>query len=488
MALFKRYVFTFLAVLGATTVGLLLRVVLSPINLALLYLPIIILSAALWGLGPSLFASVLSVLIVDAIFVPPYGLISITSPQDFITYSAFLVAAIVTAQLSGMAREQLDLARTRELQTAALYALSQKIAFQNNRTEILDAALYAMTSFFGTEALVFLPNAEGQLQPFRNAQVLARERTMAQWVYAQTQAAQVARSGSALFLPMHTAQGNFGVLALRNRARGNHLAVEDEHALAAFAAQIAHALEHVQLEEKVQNAHLHEASERFNEALLASLSHDLRTPLAAIVGSSTTLLDPATNLDVDARNELALTIQTEATRLSRFVSNLIEMTRLEAGGLKPHVGWNSISEVVEAALTHVNLQAHETEVYIPPDLPLVSFDFVLLEEVLVNLIENAVKYSEATAPIEISARLDDIVLQVSVADHGAGIPKQDLTRVFERNYRVQRDRNLPGSGLGLMICKGIVEAHGGTIWAESNGSRGTRVTFTLPAAERITVE
>lgn len=488
MSRFKGYAYTLAAIAGVTLLGWLLRSFLSSINLALLYLPVIVLSATLWGLGPTIFASVLSVLILDAIFVPPYGFISISSPQDIVTYGAFLVVGIVTSQLSGLVREQVNLAQARERQNAALYALSQEIAFRTDRAWILDAALRIMNTFFSADARIFLANGDEQLQPYGAADVLMRERTMAQWVYRRGELERAPGLGGATFVPMETAQAKYGVLVLRHVAREGRDAVEERHALEAFAAQIALALEHVKLSEQLEEARLHEASERFSEALLASLSHDLRTPLTAIVGSTSTYLDPTVQLDAAARNELVLTIHNAATRLNRLVSNLVEMTRLGAGGLKPQRAWNSIAEVVEAALSHVNTDTRPVELAIPSDLPLVSFDFVLVEEVMVNLVDNASKFSPPHTPIEISARVDDECLQVQVTDCGVGIPSDELTRIFEKHYRVKGNGHVPGSGLGLLICKGIVEAHGGKIWAEGNNGGGTSITFTLPAAERVRVE
>lgn len=488
LAFIKDYLFALGAVVVATGLAWLLQQVLSPTNLALVYLLPVVLSAVAWGLAPALLSVLLGALTLDALFVAPYGFLSFGNFQDLVTYGVFVVLAIVTSQLAARLRVQMNLARVHERQNAALYQLSQQIGYRNDRRWILDTALKACQSFFGPEVRVFLPNAAGQVQFYADLHGFAHERTMAQWVYMQGKLAESSAFNGATFMPIRTAGENFGVLALRRVQRDRRLAAEDRSALDAFAAQIAQALEHVKFAEQAEQAHLLEASERFNVALLSSLSHDLRTLLASIVGSTTALLDDTVQLDSAARIELVSTIHTEASRLNRLVSNLIEMTRLEAGELKPQSAWNSFVEVVEAALSHVNAPAHAMQLSFPPDLPLVFFDFVLLEQVMVNLIENMIKFSPPGTPFEISACLIDNWLQVTVADRGVGIPSEELTRVFEKHYRAIGSRHVPGSGLGLLICKGIVEAHGGQILVEHRMGGGTCVLFTLPATERIRVE
>lgn len=483
----RHYLFALGSVVVVTGIAWLLHHVLSPTNLALVYLLPIVLSAVAWGLAPALFTILLGALILDTLFIAPYGLLSFGSFQDLITYGVLAVVGIVTSQLAARVRMQMNLARARERQNAALYLLSQQISYRNDRVGVLDAALQVCRSFFAAEVRIFLPNAVGQVQPYADPHGLPHERTMAQWVYMQGEPAESSAFGGAAFLPMRTAEGNFGVLALRHSQHNGQRAAQERSALDAFAMQIAQALEHVKFEEQMDQARSLEANERFSVALLSSLSHDLRTPLASIVGSTTALLDDTVQLDAAARMELVATIHAEASRLNRLVSNLIEMTRLEAGELKPQSAWNSFVEVVEAALSHVNAPADAIQLSFPPDLPLVFFDFVLLEQVMVNLIENLIKFSPPGTPFEISACLVDNWLQVTVADRGVGIPQGELTRIFEKHYRGVDSRHVPGSGLGLLICKGIVEAHGGKISVERRIGGGTCVLFTLPAAERIEV-
>jgi two-component system, OmpR family, sensor histidine kinase KdpD len=478
------YILSVLAILAATATGLLLQPYLDPINIALIYLLAVVLSATTWGLGSSIFSSIIAVFLLDALFVPPYGLLSIEGVHDLLTLGVFLLVAVVISELGARVRAQVEAARQREQQTAALYALSRDLAFARDRTEIVTAAIKQITQVFDADAVVLLPGAEEALQAEGAEPWAETERQAAQWAFEHGEAAgrdtSIFAQAARIYLPLRTAQGTFGVLGLRPREPGRYLTLNQRRLLETFAGQIAVALEHAKLSAQAEQARLLEASDRFRNALLSSISHDLRTPLASILGSVTSLLDRRVQLAAAARDDLLTTIQEEATRLNRLVGNLLNMTRLEAGALTPQRDWHSLEEVVGAALAYVGGNAREVRLALEPDLPLVPFDFVLIEQVLSNLLDNAFKFAPADSPVELTVRREPTCVRVSVADRGIGIPPEEFPHIFEKFYRVRENGNVPGTGLGLSICKGVVEAHGGTIWAEPREGGGTCIRFTLP--------
>ena len=475
------------AVAAATICGALLASFLDPTNIALLYLVAVVLSATRWGLGPSIVSSVVSVVLLDALFVPPFEILSISGARDLVTRAVFLLVAGVVSQLGSRIRMDVQAAHRREQEADALYELSREIAFVQDWSRILDVALTQTGKVFQADAVALLPGTDGQLAPIHAFSLTSVERRAAQWAFdhrtATGRGATVMREGSLLFMPLQTAQGSFGVLGLRLPGRDRVLDPDQRRLLETIAGQVAVALEHAQLGAQAEQARLLEETDRFRSALLSSLSHDLRTPLASIVGSVTSLMDSQVHLDAASRRDLLETIAEESARLNRLVANLLNMTRLESGAMKPERDWHSLEEVVGAALASARLDGREVKVDLPGDLPLAEFDFVLIEQVILNLLDNAVKFSPVGSPIEISAHHSGRELAVCVADRGIGIPAVDIDKVFDKFYRIPRDLRIPGTGLGLSICKGIVEAHGGKIWAEAHDGGGTCLIFSLPWTE-----
>jgi len=482
----KDYGLTLLTIVAATIVGWLLHPALASINVALIYLLAVVASATTWGLGPAIMASLLGVLTLDALFVPPYGLVSISAPQDLVTYTLFITVGVITSELGARLRTQVQVARARERQSMALYETSQQIAFSGDRHLILNSAIQQMQNLFGAKVVILLADESGTLRTADASPLDLSEMERAQRVL-ESGSAEIAHTARGVtMLPLRTAQANLGVLVLR-RALGGAALRDERRALDAFATQIAVALEHIQLNALAEQARERQANERFQEALLSSLSHDLRTPITAITGAATSLRENADSLTEPERAALLQDVIEQSARLNRLVSNLLEMTRLESG-IEPQRAWQSIPEVIDAAANHFKTQAHRLDIHCDADVPFVQFDFVLIEQVLVNLIENALKFSPADAPVEIRATLEQEVVQIQVLDRGAGIPPQDLERVFEKFYRAKQHGQTQGSGLGLMICRGIVQAHGGKVYAAPREGGGTRIVFTLPAAERVKVE
>jgi two-component system sensor histidine kinase KdpD len=273
-----------------------------------------------------------------------------------------------------------------------------------------------------------------------------------------------------------------GVLGIWPAESDRYLTAEQRRLLEAFASLAAVAIERVQLAQAASQVQVLEATEKLQTALLNSISHDLRTPLVAITGALTTLQEDPVHVDDEARRILVDTAAEEARRLNQLVGNLLEMTRLEAGAVKVHREPRDLQDVIGAALRQFSerLADRAVEVELPPALPLVPLDSVLVVHVLANLIDNALKYSPPDSPIEIRARAADTEIEVQVADRGSGIPADDLSHVFDKFYRVQQPDMVGGTGLGLSISKGLVEAHGGRIWAEGRPGGGTVVTIALP--------
>jgi two-component system, OmpR family, sensor histidine kinase KdpD len=313
----------------------------------------------------------------------------------------------------------------------------------------------------------------------------SHDQGVAQWVYDHGQVAgqstDTLSGASALYLPLIASRSAVGVLGIRPAQPRRFLEPDQLHLLETFASLTAQALERVGLAMEAQRAHVQAEAERMRSSLLSSVSHDLRTPLATITGALSSLQDDST-LAPAVRDELIETAYGEAERLNRLVGNLLDMTRIESGGVQAQKEWQPLEEVVGAAVTRLEdqLRDHPLTISLPPDLPLVSLDSVLIEQLLINVLENASKYTPPGSPIEITATATDAQVIVEVADRGPGIPPGDEQRVFEKFYRADTSSGHRGAGLGLAICRGIAAAHGGRIWTENRPGGGAAFRFVLP--------
>jgi two-component system sensor histidine kinase KdpD len=436
---------------------------------------------------------VLSVAAFDFFFVPPYLTFAVSDTQYFVTFAVMLLVAIVISTLAARIRDQAEAARQRERRTAVLYAMSRDLVSRQGVDELLQAAARHIAEVFGRPVAVLLPDPDGRLA--RQAGQLdvgaedGSEMAVARWVQEH---GQMAGHGSAtlpgaraLYLPLRAARDTVGVLGIEPPSGEALVTPEQLHLLETFAAQIALAIERVALVDEAQQARVQSETERLRNSLLSAVSHDLRTPLATITGSASALVEQETQLDASARRELAQAIQEEADRLNRLVHNLLEMTRLESGGVHVRKDWHPLEEVVGSALARVEKQLGQRRVDIdlPPDLPLVPLDPLLVEQVLINLFDNAVKYTPESSPIDITASVEDGAVSVTVADRGPGFAPGEEARVFEKFYRGKEAGTRSGAGLGLAIARGIVEAHGGRIAAQSRAGGGAQFRFTLPLGD-----
>jgi two-component system sensor histidine kinase KdpD len=464
----------------------------APANLIMVYLLGVVLAASRLGRGPSIMASVLSVAAFDFFFVPPYLTFAVSDTEYIVTFAVMLVVAIVISTLTTRIRAQAEASRQRERRTATLYAMMRDLVSQQELDALLRAAARHIAEVFGIRVAVYLPGPAGQLV-CRAGDLVAgsadpSELAVARWVQEH---GQMAGRGSAtlpgaraLYLPLAAARGTVGVLGIEPPP-GEALATPEQlHLLETFAAQTALAIERVALVDEAQQARLRSETERLRNSLLSAVSHDLRTPLATITGSASALVEQEAELDAAARRELAQAIQEEADRLNRLVHNLLEMTRLESGGVRVKKDWHPLEEVVGSALARVekHLGERRVDIDLPPNLPLVPLDPLLIEQVLINLLDNAIKYTPEGSPIDISASVVDRVVSMSVADRGPGFAPGEEAQIFEKFYRGQDAGTRSGAGLGLAISRGIVEAHGGRITAEPRAGGGAVFRFTLPLA------
>ena len=486
-----RYIQSILLVAATTVIGALARqIVTAPTNLVMIYLASVVVAALYLGRGPSLLAAFLSVLAFDFFFVPPQLTFAVTDTEYLLTFVGLFIVSFVISTLAVRSREQTDVAREREAQTATLYAFSSALATAASLDEIISQIVIQLGENFSREVVVLLPESQRLMVSGHSPDIHLddSELAVATWAYQHGEPAgrdtDTLPATNVRYLPLKTAHGVIGVLGVMPHDSTRHLTPEQRRLMEVYASQAAGAIERAQLVEQTRQTQVLQATERLQTALLNSISHDLRTPLVSITGALSSLQDDAVR-DETARRSLIETARGEAERLNRLVGNLLDMTRLEAGALKIKQELCDAQDVIGSALERLTDQVGDRQVTfnIAPDLPLVPMDFVLIVQVLVNLLDNAIKYSPLDAPIEINASYAGAFAEISVADRGTGIPRDDLARVFDKFYRVQNPNNVGGTGLGLSICKGIVEAHGGDIRAENQTGGGLRVIITLPTGE-----
>jgi two-component system sensor histidine kinase KdpD len=454
-------------------------------NLIMVYLLGVVVVAIRYGQGPSVLASVLSVIAFDFFFVPPYLTFAVSDTQYFLTFGIMLAIGLLISGLTLRIKQQAEVNRQRALRTEILYAMSRELATTRLVENLAQVAARHIREVFDSQIAVFLPDDAGHLVRQTSLKFDEGERGVAQWAFEHKEAAglgtQTLPGAGALYLPLIGSRGTIGVLAVRPNQSKYLLAPEQIHLLETLAGQFALAIERAILAQDTQRAQVQVETERTRNMILSSISHDLRTPLATITGAASSLLQGKEALGPAERQELIRAIYDEANRLDRQVRNLLDMTRLEAGAVHLQKEWHPLEEVVGAALTRLEgrLKNRPIKTHFPPNLPLVRMDGVLIEQVLINLLENALKYTPPESPIELSASGTDKAILFEVADRGPGLPEGEERRIFDKFYRVDPAQE-GGVGLGLTICRGIIEAHGGNIWAENRPDGGAVFRFTLP--------
>jgi two-component system, OmpR family, sensor histidine kinase KdpD len=485
-------------VAAALALGLGLQQLLGISNIALVFLTAVLASAVTYGLWPSLFACLASVLAYNFFFLPPLYTFTIADPENVVALVAFAVVAVIASNLTARVRAQAFAARQRATTTEELYLFSRKLAGAVDIEDLLWATAYQIALMLKARVVLLLP--EGDSIAVRAGYppedtLDAADLAAAKWTWQSNRAAgrgaDTLPGAKRLFLPMRTGRGSVGVIGLDNDREGPLLTPDQSRLLDALADQAALAIERVSLAKDVDQARLAAETERLRSALLTSLSHDLRTPLASILGSATSLRNYRHTLDEAAQDELIGTIQEESERLNRFIANLLDMTRIEAGAVQPRADLIDVGDIVGSALERAGkvLARHRVAADLSADLPMLKLDPVLFEQVLFNVLDNAAKYAPAGTTVRLSARRDGDTVHLQVMDEGQGIPPGDLERIFDKFYRVQAvdsRRAGTGTGLGLAICRGFVEAMGGTIVAGNREDRRGAiftVSFPVPAGQ-----
>ena len=455
-------------------------------NIVMLFLLTVVLVAVRFGRGPAVVAAFVSVGAFDFFCVPPRFSFAVTDAQYVLTFVIMLAVALIIGQMTAGLRYQARISAHREERARALYEFARDLSSLLQTEQVIDTATEFIARTFRAQVALFIPDEQDRLQLHGSRDVQAAvDPGAAQWAFDKGQPAGSGTdtlAGSAfLYLPLHAPMRTRGVLAIRPQSRRLLLVPEQQRQLDTFAALAAIALERVHYVEVAQQALLRMESERLRNSLLAALSHDLRTPLAALIGlaESLTLTKPALS---GPQLESAQAIADEAHRMSALVNNLLDMARIQSGEVKLRREWQPFEEVVGSALKAASLPLahHRVQTDLDHALPLVEFDAALIERVLYNLLENAGKYTPDGTLIRLEAAVSGDNLRVTISDNGPGLPKGQEESIFEKFTRGARESTTPGVGLGLAISRAIVEAHGGRIWAENNPGGGARFCFTLP--------
>jgi two-component system sensor histidine kinase KdpD len=536
------YLFAVIGIAATSLVIALIRQYVQIANISLLYLLVVLVLATRYGRAPAVFASVLSFLAYDFLFIPPYYRLTVYDPSEWLSLLALLGTALVIGQLTAAVQARASEAIESRRRIATLYGLSQLIASTSDQQELLDALVRRVLQVFGPQGVragaIILPDtldrpdvraSAPKGDPLLQAFDLTERELAARASYVLRTGSPVAdefrltaedatQRQTSLYLPLRSGRKSVGVLGLVGTAdvrqfveeapegaesaevesgrTNTPVSTSQARLFGAFSDQIALALERETLRQEAIHAEALRESDKLKNALLGTVTHDLRTPLASIKAAASSLLQPGVKWTEEDRRELLESIDESADRLNRLVGNLLDLSRLEAGVAAPQKEWYAFQDVLAAVLDRLELagQARNRTIAIDlaGDLPLVPMDHEQIEQVLTNLIENALKYSPKTAPIAVQARAlgNPHRLETRIVDHGVGVPVSERRAIFDKFYRVQSVR-LPwdpkhppiGTGLGLAISASIIRAHGGQIWVESTAGSGATFIFTLPIPE-----
>ncbi len=504
-------------------------------NISFLYLLVVLGLATRRGLYAAVVASIVAFLSFDYFLVEPLYTFTINSFEEWLALCIFLITAIITGQLASALRQRAEQAMLRERETRVLYELVNATTSEEDLERQLDVVAHAVINNFAFEGIhdcaILLPDEHGRLalqadarQPVKQMVLSSDEEKAAQSVMLQGRVIEVYATSNVYpaqkeepyrfrrvlsakeseaqkhiqLIPLQQGQTVVGVARLVVNAGARRFPIERNiegqklsfnHSNAffwTFLDQATAMIERARLHRDALQIELLQRTDALRSALLSSVSHDLRTPLSSIKAAASSLLQEDVEWDEETKRSFALAIEREADRLNRLVGNLLDMSRIEGGALKAEKEWYSIEEVIHDVIGHMYtlLQDRDVRKDIPDNLPPVELDYLQIDQVLTNLIENAVRYTPSQSPIEIAVRSMDGQIMISIADRGPGIPPYDLERIFDKFYRVsgakRRNSSVMGTGLGLAVCRGLVEAHGGRIWAENRPEGGAIFRFTLP--------
>jgi two-component system, OmpR family, sensor histidine kinase KdpD len=483
-----------IALAGVASIAAFYKFIITEVNsttVALSLLLVVLLAASTHGLGSGILASVTGMLCFNFFFLPPVGTLTIQDPQNWVALFAFLMTAVIASQLSAAARRRTREAERRGEEVWNLYQLSRSIiATPDSETAVSSIARQVVEVFAFDYCGVFVPddrgvwrrlaiatdvNVYGSFTPVETE--VDRAFRLGEIGLADSEAGALARKQAIAYVPLKVGVRSIGVMVIVSSAL-------ECGTVEAIAGLVALALERARFLKEVSRTEALRQSDELKSALLASVSHDLRTPLTSIRAAIDSLLQEETEWDRKALREFHLIISEEVSRLTKLVRNLLEMARIEAGELKPSKHWQSVSEIVDNVLERcaASIRNHRVSVALDEHTPVVKLDSRLVAEALTNLVENAAKYSPADSAIILRARVAGDELIISVTDHGPGIAPDEMGRIFDKFYRGRTParRVSEGTGMGLAIARGIVEAHGGRIWVESAPAQGATFTIAIP--------
>ena len=485
------YVFALLAVALALGAAELIQPWFGVENVDLVFLTAVVGVAVRLGLLPSILASIASSLCYNFFFLPPLYTFTIADPTNVAAFAFFTLVAVIVSTVAARGRTQVVAAVDRARSTESLYSFSRKLAGAGTLDDVLWATAYQTALMLKVRAVLLLPE-RGTIvvkAGYPPEDILDdADLAAAKWAWENDRPAgrgsDTLPGAKRLFLPMHTGRGAVGVIGIDSDKPGPLLTPDQRRLLDALADQGALAIERVRLVEEMVRVERAAETERLRSALLTSISHDLKTPLAAVLGAASALRDLGTKLSEAERADLLVTIIDESERLNRFIANLLDMTKLESGAVSPNVGLHDLGEIIGSALRRAGriLSRHKVELELAPDLPMLELDAVLFEQVLFNLLDNAAKYSPTETTIYIQTWQSGESVSLRILDEGSGISATDLEHIFDKFYRAQKtDQVRAGTGLGLAISRGFVEAMRGTIVAANRTDRsGAAFTITLP--------
>lgn len=488
MRAFSNYCAGLLLVAGATVIGEIVRLHLSPPNMVMLYLLAVLLAALKLGLRPAIFTAASGVLAFDFFFVPPRFSLTVADKEYLVTFLALFIVSVVISSLVAKARERSEELIEREAETAALYRLSKDIASAPDNEALYKAVVSNAAECFSAESAMLVPFRDNLQVVGKTSWMELSERHLeiADWSFKSLRKAgygtETFTDSSVTTLPLVLMGECVAILLLSLHGKS----LPQEHRLSrmleGFALQLKMAMHRVELAHQAEQAQVFKARENLERALLNSVSHDLRTPLSIVTGVLSTIREEWGHLSDEVRHELLDSACSESARLNRFVGNLLDMTRIEAGAIRLNVDFCDVQDLVGCALASVEqrLGSRPVQVDLASDLPLIPIDMVFMTQVLVNLLDNSNKYAPFGSAVVISASVHENRLLLEVADEGPGVPEHELNKVFEKFYRTSVPEVAGGTGLGLSICKGIVEAHDGKISAANCPAGGFKVSITLP--------
>lgn len=487
------YIVSLLSTAAALAISWLLRPWLGVESVDLIFLTVIVGIAVRYGLAPSLVASVVGSLCYNFFFLPPLFTFTISDGTNVAALISFAIVAVIVSNVAGRMQSQTVLAVNRASTTESLYAFSRKLARAVSLDDVLWAAAYQIASMLKVRVVLLLPdgNTIAVRAGYPPEDTLdASDLAAATWAWKNDRAAgrgsDTLPGAQRLFLPMRTGRAAIGVVGIDSDKPGPLLTPDQRRLFDALIDQAALAIERVHLVEDVDRSARAMETERLRSALLTSISHDLKTPLAAVLGSASALRDLSPNLDDAQKADLLGTIIDEAERLNRFIANLLDMTKLESGAIVPNISLHDLGEIVGSALRRASriLARHDIRIDLARDLPMVRVDAVLFEQVLFNLIDNAAKYAPEGTTITVASQLDGDSVRLQILDEGEGIPPSDTELIFDKFYRANKgDRVRVGTGLGLAISRGFIESMNGTIVGGNRSDRkGAVFTIRLPVS------